>query len=352
MILFVNVFMTNNGLYGYARHNLPRVDRGDILLYSLASYASIDRWTKCIFYLQLDNDFLHKQGEFEQKIHEMFGKKKCSIYWHRNVYTRDWRKAAEEVLDQPDELIWLTCNHDHPFIDYDQSMIDEVIDHMTNEKEKLVNCYWSHWPEIIRVAALESEEKKGNYLTLHWNVHDAIHIVNKNVFYTYFFDYDFGDRSLTRLDVIHDYTDPKLVLKTYIPTRELCRHFDGYSHVNIPANVAPPLTIPPGFFEKDMKVLCYANERREGWVNINPLASEYFAHSPFGTDDKIMLEDLPLFWRDRITQTEIGKKVDRDRICQARNEAYLAKTTAINSCYCRRTDRDPPVEWFKPHMRH
>jgi hypothetical protein len=352
MILFINIFLTNHRLYGYERYNLPGFDRYDIFRYTLASYAAINRWSKCIFYIQLDQDFIPKQQDLEQYIHSIFGKENCSIYWHRNVYTVDWRKAYEEVASLPDELIWSTCNDDHVFMDYDLSMIDEAIKYMTEDREKLTTCYWSHYPEIIRVAALECQEKKGNFITFHWNVHDAIQILNKEVFRSYWFDYDFGDKSIARLDVIHDYTDPKMVVKCYAPTRELCRHFDGYSHVGNLSSSAPPLTIPPGFFENDIKILYCSNERREGWVNVNPLASDYFAVNKFGTDYKwIVPDDIPLFWRDKISTIEVDRKIPKDRLIQARNDAIIAKTKAVGNCFCRSSLPFPPNDWLTPHLR-
>jgi hypothetical protein len=330
---------------------LPTFDRYDIFRYTLASYAAIDRWSKCIFYIQLDQDYQGKRDELEAYIHGLFGAEKCSIRWHRNVYTRDWREAAEEVLALSDDPIWLTCNDDHVFIDYDRDMVDEVVGLMNADPDKRTTCYFSHWPEVIRVAAREGEGLMGRFVPMRWNVHDSIQIVSKEVFRTYWFDYDFGDKSVSRTDVIHDYTEPKMEVRCYVPTRELCRHFDGYSHVADLRHVAPPLTIPPGFFERDIRILYCSGERRDGWVNMNPMASDYFAADPFGTDYKWMLEDVPLVWAGRVSEVESKKRVDRDRLCHARNEAKWASSKSVTSCFCRGALPLPPDEWFEPHKR-
>jgi len=39
-----------------------------------------------------------------------------------------------------------------------------------------------------------------------------------------------------------------------VPTKEQFRHFDGYAHVGIGADYAPPLEIPPGFFEQSITI--------------------------------------------------------------------------------------------------
>lgn len=347
MLLFINIFLTNNRYYGYNRGYLPQFDRYDIFRYTLASYASIKMWSKCIFYIQLDHDFVDRKEDLTKYIYELFGDVPISLNWHRNVYTREWRQAAEEVLNHDDNLLWLTCNDDHPFMDYNTDMIAEAVDLLNKEEEPLTTCYWSHWPEIIRVATLEQQEKKGRFVTYHWNVHDSIQIVRKEVFKSYWFDYDFGDKSVARTDVIHDYTEPKMMVKCYAPTRELCRHFDGYSHVGNLLNVAPPLAIPPGFFEKQMKILYCSPERRDGWINIHPLASDYYAFDKFGTDYKYMLEDIPWFWKDRIVETEVVKKVPREQLCAARNEAIINMTKAVGNCFCRQNMPVPPVEWLQ-----
>jgi hypothetical protein len=86
-------------------------------------------------------------------------------------------------------------------------------------------------------------------------------------------------------------------------------------------------------------------------VNVNPLASDYYAFDKFGTDYKWMLEDVPLFWRGRISRTEVGKKVPAEALCRARNEARMAPTRGVGNCFCRSNLPLPPDEWFKNHMR-
>lgn len=91
----------------------------------------------------------------------------------------------------------------------------------------------------------------------------------------------------------------------FIPTRELCRHFDGYHRRtinNIDINKCPPLFIPPGFWEKDIKIVY--GERLSGYVNIN-LSKDYSCVSPDGTDIKT---HIPLFWMDRIKKIIVNNE--------------------------------------------
>lgn len=96
-----------------------------------------------------------------------------------------------------------------------------------------------------------------------------------------------------------------------IPYRELCRHFDGYGHHNayLPNSEVPALAIPPGFFEKDIKIRLGYEKNLSGWVNLNPEKS-YAAVDTDGTFDYYSLSDIPLFWRPYITEIDVnGEKL-------------------------------------------
>ena len=79
-------------------------------------------------------------------------------------------------------------------------------------------------------------------------------------------------------------TDELLVSNVYVPTRELVRHFDGYGHVGKLNNISPPLFIPKGFFEKEIKIKYGFNERDNEYTNFNPSSEFLYAYSNEGTD--------------------------------------------------------------------
>ena len=88
-------------------------------------------------------------------------------------------------------------------------------------------------------------------------------------------------------------------------------------------NVCPPLFIPEGFFESDIKILYGSDERKSGYVNVNPAARNYSVLDSDGVDPKCTLEDLPLFWRSRISKIEYGLKLDSVSLLRHRNEEVL-----------------------------
>lgn len=100
------------------------------------------------------------------------------------------------------------------------------------------------------------------------------------------------------------------------PKEELCRHFDGYG---LFLETTPPLFIPEGFFESDIKLRFGFSDRKAGYVNINP----YEAYSYRGgvADLRCLLSELPPLWRDRISSVEIDPSME-SRYRGRRNEAF------------------------------
>jgi hypothetical protein len=117
----------------------------------------------------------------------------------------------------------------------------------------------------------------------------------------------------------------------YAPTKEIVRHYEGYSHVNdnmaqTLENVSPPLFIPPGFFENDIKIAIGFYERDDSWTNFNPAAEWLYNAKTSGTDYRWVEEDIPLFWRLRIGKITHSPEYDQQAMRQARDTAMLVST--------------------------
>ena len=87
-----------------------------------------------------------------------------------------------------------------------------------------------------------------------------------------------------------------------VPKIELCRHYDGYQLLFFDP---PPLFIPPGFFENDLKIRFMMDGYDPHFVNINPFGEYVFNGG--NADLKILIEDLPHFWKEKI-KTILKKK--------------------------------------------
>ena len=58
-------------------------------------------------------------------------------------------------------------------------------------------------------------------------------------------------------------------------------------------------------------------------MNINPKAKKYsFRDQKYGTDLKILLSDIPLFWKDRIRKLEINKNINLIEMEKAARRNY------------------------------
>jgi hypothetical protein len=307
MILFLNVFITDQGFRKYDRGLLPSSNRGDIFKYSLASLSAIN-WNHVIIYYDLDTNYRGRRQEIDRYIEALFPNP--IIYKYRNDRQWQWQEATRKLQEiNDDDLIWFSCDDDHIFIDYDLGLLEILVDKLRKlqQDHEYVSCYFSHWPEML------AYRKKGKlprkiiedsdlYFTMRWQNTDGVSIINSKLMEYWWFAHDYGDRTLRRTDDIEVATSPVTV--TIIPYRELVRHFDGYSHVGFDINVCPPLFIPPGFFDNDIKIQYGGEQRKKGFILINPMNPNYSTKDEQGADLRCLREEIPLFWQDKIAVIE------------------------------------------------
>lgn len=358
MILLFNVKITQYGLSHYQRSSwLPKYDRVDIFKYCLASYAAmLPLFSKCILYIQLEKEFQHRHEELEKFIKDLFPADKLELHWHRNNHTRDWRALCEQYFPNDEELIWFAGNDDHIFIDYDLDMVSAGVKLLQEDPDPYSAIYYSHWPEQMRLSVHHGGEltEDGNFIKFRWRTFDAIRIFKAARFKRYWHDTDFGDQLVFRTDHLY-HAGYELTSNVYAPIRELVRHYDGYSHVGQQlVNLAPPLVIPPGFFQKDIKIRIGYPDRLDGFVNLNAAAQNLYAAHPAGADYRWVEEDIPLFWRDRVSYIDTAPGYDHNAMNQSRDYYYLTSTRIPMHCYqIHFTDRNAaPESWFQSQFRH
>jgi len=319
MTLFINNFVTLNARTIYNRLNLPGFDRLDIWKYSLASLAVIP-WKQVIVYSELDQPFAHRRAELDEFISSLFPEAK--IYHTRNTRQSQWLKALEEVTE---DNIWLCCNDDHPFLDYNLESLNRALDLMKDHE--YCTTYYSHWPEIIRVARhptfCRDLEDHGDFVSFTWDSPDSIQIFTKKQLVRVFSTGNHEHKHLPRPDWI-EYIQPE-PYKCFVPLREWCRHFDGYSHIKYNQTWCPPLSIPEGFFTNDIKILFGTDEKRPGWTTVNPVSeNKPFAMDSAGPHETFILREIPLFWKDRVSEVSIVEHPP-EKIIEARNNLLLKK---------------------------
>ena len=99
-----------------------------------------------------------------------------------------------------------------------------------------------------------------------------------------------------------------------IPKEELCRHYDAAFHrVRTGQTSDPwiqqPLFIPDVFFEKKIRIRYGYDDRKDGFVSVNPLSDNICTANPAYPELNILLEDLPLFWKSRISEVDTNIKI-------------------------------------------
>jgi hypothetical protein len=340
MILFCNTFITETKPHigkGFVfRENLKSFSNFDIFKYSLASLAVAYPWSKVILKISLDEIYKPRQEELEDFINDEFKNFNLILEWQRNEYQNDW-KQSYELLDN--NLIWFYCNHDHIFFDSSTNYLEELVNEIKDEE--LCSVQFSHWPENIRTArqGLDTHATLTPQKALHYKIHsnhisnettnfDSIQIITKDLYYKWWFEGEFNHIKLPRPDFFGiglAELKPMPMHKVIVPFKEICRHFDGYQHIQpvIDNNQCPAIDIPIGFFENDIKIRYGYDDYKEGWTNINPKTINYYAYDTIGTDYKFTLNDLPLIWKDKTSVIDSNIKADDDEIVQHRLKAIF-----------------------------
>lgn len=340
MILLCNTFITETrppiGKGFVFRENLKSFSNYDIFKYSLASLAVAYPWSKVILYVELDEIYKDKEQELEQYINDLFGSNKLIYRNKRNEYQNDW-KQTYDLLD--DNLIWFYCNHDHIFFDSSNEYLEELVN--TVKDEELCSVQFSHFPENIRTVKQglyphplipykqdPSYQANENCLSVDSINFDSIQIITKELYHRWWFEGEFNHIKFPRPDYFGIglvEVKPVPTHKTVVPLKEICRHFDGYQHIQpiITNNQCPAIEIPPGFFENDIKIRYGYDDYKEGWVNINPKNNYYYAYDKSGTDYKFTLDDLPLVWKSRISTIDSNSNIDEEEMVQYRLKAVL-----------------------------
>lgn len=361
MILFVNVFLSDGGSpMGVCndRYLLPNHSQQEIFLYTLHSYSTI-QWSKVIIYCEVDSAQKSSEEELFSKIRAIFPE--SSLYNKRSQYQPDWQKALEEIFAEEDDLIWYAGNHDHPYIAPNHIQLNRIVDAISQCDDIYKGGCYSHFyencvrfmPDAANNGWKHESECVSSYIT---DRTDAMLIVNKAILKNWWFDHHYGDKKIPRTDwPSGGVISPQF--KCFQPTKELCRHFDGYNllHCTFDGTDIPPISVPEGFWTKQIKIAYLTPQRIPGFTWINPMISNYRAQDINGADMKRTLDDLPMFWSDRISEVK-SMDCNIDNVIEARNLARYreavprsysqAKMMADPQWRERKDYRFPVPEWY------
>jgi hypothetical protein len=319
----------NNDTFKYKRGYLDypnrpiRYDKIDIFKYTLASYAVLP-FSKVLIYCKLDTMYEHREAELQEFVAKEFSGQKFQLYFRRNEHQKDWQDVYRHQLNElNDDVVWFCCNHDHVFMDYNLDVWKSG-EELLKQRTDPAAIYPSHWPELLNKASYIHNEKPGPTDTYDTHVgfqllnnNDSIQIINKALYQRWWFEQDYGDAYLPRSDYrladqngnpigydIRNGRNRMLQHYCFVPLREQCRHYDGYGHVEINPNLCPAISIPPGFFDNNIKIKYGYSNYLPDCVNINPINLYNSSVDKNGTDYSWITSDVPLFWKNRISSIE------------------------------------------------
>jgi hypothetical protein len=345
MILYFDNYITDQPFYAGGHETLGEVrdskakiyhmpSKLDITKYTLLSYAEIP-FSKIIIKYELENPSQKK--DFEDFLKKTFPKSKLVIIYGRSDSQKKFQESLKIMNEIKDDWIFYAGNNDHPFVAPDiktlNACLNKAKEIAKKSKNKFISISVSHFSEFvnksmpgsphheIRYKKVKILEQTKDFLVSFFpkGINHSMIIAHKNLFNYWFFSGDSKGDLVRRSEDMEAFVKSKpQILIT--PKRELCAHFDAEvpkmkSSHGISYDLCPPLFIPPGFFKKQIKIRYGYNDYKENWININPSKKKYsFRDEKNGTDLKLSLEQLPLFWKKRIKIIDKNKNLNNQEI--------------------------------------
>ena len=335
MILFLNVYLTKKKFSIFDRGFFDLEDPLNAFKFMICSLGDI-KFSRIYINFELDCDF-YKQNEaykLELYIKEVFCNVPLEIRNKRLLEISEWKEFLFNKILNWNEPIFYSGNHDHVYMDCGCELIDHCLNRLKELRfeYKRVSVILSHWAEYIscRSKIIQIENK----CTIQTSVYrDAMQIVTPELLREWFFDDAVGFPDTMQIRRTEDLgwisNNPFLQI---IPGKELFRHIDADSHFGMRIKNLPPLRVPPGFDEGELKI-AYIGSRDldllrshlfEGYCCISP----YFpslAVSPDGVDFNWLFEEIPKYL---IKKAICIKKYGNDNL-----DSFLARDAVCVSMF-------------------
>ena len=274
----------------------------------ISSLAEIT-FNKAYVFYGLDTAFQGSEDSITRTIKEAIPNAQVSS--NRLLRLGDWKSFLVEsgLLEGPD-LIFYAGNDDHIFLDRNLDVLSDCVgmaEYAVRNIGPNASVYYSHWPEIMadwRGVLLRTRSASGTFTGR--LPQEAAQIMSPALLRAFIFGEARDDDSqLRRTDEIGGVAAPGVLVR---PHRELFRHFDAYSHVGISVSDFPPLSIPPGYFENQIKLNFdgAAEGAGDDWTNVNVLEPDHDSVRAKGARLFLTSDNIPLHWRGRISQTSDG----------------------------------------------
>jgi len=314
MILLYNIYLDDKiRIPGFLFRGLYRNDSHsvEVFKYTLSSVVDSYNWKKVIINVEFADSLQDKKEELFSYIKNLFKKYELILSDKRCGYQSDWKKLYE-ILD--DDLIYFCCNHDHVFIDDNTDDFKKCVDEFRSTfSQESATLYFSHWPEVMMMFLNSKVNIKNTFAYTNSENIDSIQIITKKTYHQWWFTKNFESTFLPRTDYF-GYSIPYTPNKYQaVPYKEYFKHYDGYTHITpnqndkaLISNISSPLFIPNGFFDNNIKINIGYEENIDGEVNINLSKKNYTVIDKNGTDLKIYKNEIPFFWKNKITKLDVN----------------------------------------------
>lgn len=250
-----------------------RYPRIDICLATLETYAAIP-FARAFFYVELSSEFADQRDRLHTTIRRLFGPRVHALepwrptrqvqwrtIWERVAVARTTAKdGSEQRSADNSHLIFFAQHDDHPFVDYDTSVLHEGLALMRSDPAPHKALYLSHWAQALKLIGKVHEpiRRGASYAAAMLTQLDAIQIFNRRFLRRLLLELDWRNRSFSRIDMLVRqvqiyggsaasaglFATSESWQKLYVPLRELCRKFDAYAELGIPHSITPPLELP------------------------------------------------------------------------------------------------------------
>ncbi len=318
----------------------------DITRYSLYSYAILD-WKSVTIRVECQNP---KHHFIYDEIKTLFPK--ARILRERSATSKEFHDALNDIDCKDNEWVFFSPNNDHPFLADPKDFYELVasvknldfpfepdailsipFSHFTetNNMGSIFSSYWGYYADIYSKTLFQNDVL--TVLKLNKMLLDSVNLYRlKDLKYFFSNEKNINTRVIRIEDTEH-YLSQERQHYIIAPKVELCRHYDGYSHI---IKYVPPLFIPYGFFEKAIHLVYGDKKCSEQSVLINPFSNQYCFEEKNGADLRCLLEDIPFFWKTRIkkvTNSYGNLKVNKNKLKYYRLLNYpKGKNPVINIC--------------------
>jgi len=352
MIVWFNCKISDVRPNPQPRYHLRNDNRFDIARYSFASMAPLEPLvSKFIFNLEMADGHAGQEKEMEAWLRSVLPEDKLIMHWHRCDSYSQWREKQQEFEAIGDPFIFMGGNEDHVFVDNNIDIFEKFESTLAADTSIFATALTTHYPECIRASYVLGGTWNSPFVKYVTANNDSNRIIKKELFDWYLEQVRDPNKFMFRTEHWNDIVVPDN--NAYTATKEQFRHIDGYAHVGIKADQAPPLEIPPGYFENNIKIRYGFNDHQADCVNINPLSATLYAEDGKGADYRFCLEDIPAFWNSRISEIVTNPQADLDAMRESRDADILKMSRipfnwphfGINFA----TQPYPPVSWINPH---